>query len=172
MVKSGWPERDWPKSASSEGWGPKISRFFFSLPPQFLILFSLSLVFFVEFWWCLFKAPERSNVHVWALGLSCETRAAPPDQARRRSHNDSPRTPNVHISGPRRFKTTKIPREDTKTAKRWRGEEKARNFGPPTLRGPTLRGPTFSSGPPHPSGLHPSGLPQKGGEPMGKTLKH
>ena len=46
------------------------------------------------------------------------------------------------------------------------GEEKkkARNFGPPTLRGPTLRGPIFLGLGPHPSGptfsrlgLHPSG---------------
>ena len=36
---------------------------------------------------------EDLNVHVWALGLSCET---PPDRAAGASH-DSPRTPNVHI---------------------------------------------------------------------------
>ena len=48
----------------------------------------------------------------------------------------------------------------------------------PTLRGPTLRGPTFSRfGPPTHRGLHPSGPhllggAQRGGDPMGKTLKH
>ena len=53
--------------------------------------------------------------------------------------HDSPRTPNVHISGSRRFKnTTKIPRRDPQE----RGE-KARHFGLPTFRGSTLRGPTF-----------------------------
>ena len=42
----------WPKSVPSSAGPPKISLFFFPLPPQFLIFPSL-LVFFVEFWWCL-----------------------------------------------------------------------------------------------------------------------
>ena len=83
--------------------------------------------------------------------------------------HDNQRTPNAHIRGSWRFKnTTKIPREDTQRdterAKRWRErEEKARNFGPPTLRGPPpfgpppLRGPTLSG--PHPFGAPPFGAP-------------
>ena len=63
----------------------------------------------------------------------------------------------AHLSAPALQDTTKIPREDTqrdtKTAKRWRErEEKARNFGPSTLRAPTLRAPTLRA--PHPSGPH------------------
>ena len=87
-------------------------------------------------------------MHVWALGLSCETPAAPPDRAagaRKRQPENSKR---AHFRAPALQNTTKIPREDsqrdTETAKRWRErEEKARNFGPPTLRGPTLREPTL-----------------------------
>ena len=53
----------------------------------------------------------------------------------------------------------KTPRERQKE-RNWgrEKEKKARNFGPPTLRGPTLRAPTFSGFGPHPSAPHPSGL--------------
>ena len=67
--------------------------------------------------------------------------------------HDSPRTPNVHISGPRRFKhhqnsTRKPPeREEKNEFCGGTGKNKARNFGPPTLRPPTVRTP------------HPSGAP-------------
>ena len=100
-------------------------------------------------------------MHVWALGLSCETPAAhqtgPPGLA-----HDNPRTPNVHISGHLRFKTP--PKFHGKTPQRERHnenetvaerEEKARNFGPPTLSG------LHPSGP-HPSGPHPSGPHRSG----------
>ena len=97
---------------------------------------------------------------------------------RRGFTHDSPRTPNVHISGPWRFEhhqnSTKGPQERERRKKivAGGGKKKARNFGPPTLRGstllgstllgstlrgPTLRGPTFSLG--HPSGPHPSRAP-------------
>ena len=61
--------------------------------------------------------------------------------------HDSPRTPDVHISGPRRFKhhqnSTKGPQRE-KERKIVVGEgKKARNVWPPTLRGPTLRAPTL-----------------------------
>ena len=100
-----------------------------------------------------------------SLGLSCETPAAPPDRAccwwclllvvpgaagaRTRQPENSQR---AHFRAPALQNTTKIPREDpqrdTERAKRWRErDEKARNFGPPTLPGP------------HPSGPHPSGAP-------------
>ena len=108
--------------------------------------------------------------------------------------HDSPRTPNRHISGPLRFKnSTRIPRKDPQEREERKKivaekEKKARNFGPPTLRGPTLRCPTLSgfgpptlrgphpSGPlplgahpsvPHPSGPHPSGAPLFGAPPFG-----
>ena len=82
-------------------------------------------------------------MHVWAIGLWCETKAAsgPPGAS-----HDSPRTPNVHISGPRRFQTPpknheKTPRERDKKSENGAVEgKKARNFGLPTLRSPTLRG--------------------------------
>ena len=43
---------------------------------------------------------------------------------------DSPRTPNVHISGNKKSENGG-----------GRGKKKARNFGAPTFRAPTLRGP-------------------------------
>ena len=57
--------------------------------------------------------------------------------------HDSLRTPNVHISGPRRFtKTTKIQREDTqRETKRANGAgegKKSEMLGPPTPSGPPL----------------------------------
>ena len=67
--------------------------------------------------------------------------------------HDNPRTPNVHISGPRRFKhhqnsTRRHPLRHKKSEMVAGGEKKKRNFGPPTLRGRPW---------PHPSGPHPSG---------------
>ena len=70
--------------------------------------------------------------------------------------NFGPRTPNVHISGPRRFKHPQIstkgpPREREERKNMWqeRKKKKSAKFWAPTLRGstlwgPTLRGPTFS----------------------------
>ena len=83
--------------------------------------------------------------------------------------HDSPRTPNVHISGHLALQnTTKIPREDpqrdTKRAKRWRErEEKARNFGPSHPSGPHQFG-AHPSGPTHrgPTWFGPIGVPPFG----------
>ena len=95
---------------------------------------------------------------------------------------DNPRTPNVHISGPRRFKHHQNSTDQQEREKRMKtvaGEgKKERNFGPPALRGPTLRGPTLRGptlrgsifnrfGPPPFGastlrGLHPSGPPPFG----------
>ena len=74
--------------------------------------------------------------------------------------HDSPRTPNVHISGHLRFKTPpkfheKTPRETQKQRNGGgKGKKKREILGPPPIgsppfgappfRGPTLRGPTFS----------------------------
>ena len=88
-------------------------------------------------------------MHVWALWLSCETPAAPPDGPQGLAH-DNQRTPNVHIERPSPSNTTKIPREDPEREERMKflvGESiKARNFGPPPF------------GPP-PSWPHPFGPP-------------
>ena len=67
--------------------GPsKISLFFLPFPPQFSFFFlSLGVLSLV------FEAPGRSNEPDRAAGLA----------------HDSPRTPNVHISGPRRSKREK-----------------------------------------------------------------
>ena len=103
---------------------------------------------------------EGRNPQIYTFGLSgcpCETWAAPPDRAAGASH-DSPRTPNVHISGPRRFKhhqnSTKRPQErgrkEERILRRDRGK-KARNFGPPHPANPLLANP-------HPSGPTFSGL--------------
>ena len=66
------------------------------------------------------------------------------------------------FEGPGASNTTKIPRKDPQEREErvniCGGEgKKARNFGPPTLRGPTPRGPIFSS-----FGLHPSWPPPFG----------
>ena len=53
---------------------PKISLFFPS-PTTVSLFFSLTVCLLVEYWWFL-EAPGPSNVHVWALGLWCETPAA------------------------------------------------------------------------------------------------
>ena len=53
------------RSPGPGGWRPKISRFFFPLPPQFLFFFPSILVFFVEFWWCLKRrGPEMCTFGV------------------------------------------------------------------------------------------------------------
>ena len=65
--------RGW-KGGGQKGWGAQNFALFFPLPPQNSIFSSLSggssRGFLV-----VFEAPGHSNVHVWALGLSCETPA-------------------------------------------------------------------------------------------------
>ena len=48
---------------------------FSPLPPFSLFCVSLFGCLLVEFWWC-FRRLGPSNVHLWALGLSCEAPAA------------------------------------------------------------------------------------------------
>ena len=59
--------------------------------------------------------------------------------------HDSPRTPNVHISGPRRFKHHQNPTKDPKKRRKencgGRRKNKARNFGPPPFRTPPFKAP-------------------------------
>ena len=138
---------------------PKISLFFFPFPPPFRS-FCVSLgLFLVEFWWCF----EGRNLEMCTFGLlGCRVKPRRPHQTGPPGlAHDSPRTPNVHISGPRHFKhhknstRKKDTQKDTERVKRWRErEEKARNFGPHPS-GPILLGP-------HPSGAPPFWAPPFG----------
>ena len=89
-----------PKGGAPKGGAQNFALFFPSSATMFFLL-SLSWGPCVEFWWCLKRrGPEMCTFGV--LGLSC---ASP----------DSPRTPNVHISGFLAFKyTNRIPRKDPK----------------------------------------------------------
>ena len=92
---------------------PKFPAFLFLLPPQFSFFLSLGV-----FWWNFGgvlkrRGPEMSTFGV--LWLSCEAPAARFGGAAKISHDKSP---NVHISRPRRFKNiTKIQRKDPKREK-------------------------------------------------------
>ena len=70
-----WGPEVWgSERRASEGWGGPNFRAFFPLLPSFSFFFSLwgsSRGILV-----VFEAQVPSNVHVWALGLSCETPAA------------------------------------------------------------------------------------------------
>ena len=90
--------------------------------------------------------------------------AAPPDRAAGARTRQPENSKRAHFRAPGASNTTKIPRKDPKREKEerklWqRRAKKARNFGPPTLRGSTLRGPTFSRFGPPPFGAHPSRAP-------------
>ena len=78
-------------------------------------------------------------MHVWLSG--CRPAASGPPGF----HTTARELQTCIFEGPGASNTTKIPREDPperhKKSEMVAGEgEKARNFGPPTLRGPTLRG--------------------------------
>ena len=103
---------------------------FFPLPLPFSLFISLTVCLLVEFWWFL----KRRGARLGSRVVVCET---PPVLG-----------PGLHthiLSAPA-LQTTKIPREGP-TREGEKNEncggkgKKARNFGPPTLRGPTLRGP-------------------------------
>ena len=108
--------------------GPKFRAFFFSLLPE-ISFFLLSLGgLLVEFWWCLKRrgAQMCALVVLWIL---CEAPAAP----------------NVHVSGPRRFKhhqnsTRRHPRE-TQQERKWgrEREKKSEILGGP-VEGPSSGG--------------------------------
>ena len=86
---------------------PKISLFFSLSHHSFFILFSLS---FGLFRWILlvFWRPEPCNVHIWALGLSCETPAAPPDRAAGARTRQPENSKTCTFQGPGASNTTKI----------------------------------------------------------------
>ena len=110
-------QKKWgPEGWSPEGWWPKISRFFFTLPPQNLFFSSLSGGLLVEFWW--FEAPGRSNVHVWSSRVVvCEPRrpglVGPPG-----FHTTAREPKRAHLSAPVFKNTTKIQREHTQRGKK------------------------------------------------------
>ena len=87
-------------------------------------------------------------MHVWALGLSCETPAAPPDRAAGARTRQPENSKRAHLSAPAlqtppKFHEKTTREEEKSEFLRRNREKKARNFGLPTLRGPTLRGPTL-----------------------------
>ena len=162
------PSTGQPSTGQPSAGPPKISLFFFSLlPPQFSFFF-LSLGVFS---WNFLGVFEDRNPEMCTFGLSgCRVKpwrphqTGPPGLA-----HDSPRTPNVHISGPRRFKhnqnSTKGPQERERRKKIVAEEGKKREIlGPPPFWAPPFGAPPF--GAPlfpglglHPLGLHPSRAP-------------
>ena len=144
--------------------------------------------------WNVTPICETSQIYC----LSCETPAAPPDRAAGARTRQPENSKRAHLSVPALQNTTKIPREDPQRGKKRTnfvaGEgKKARNVGPPTLRGSTFRGstllgstllgstlraPTFTGfgpppfgpppfGPPTLRAPHPSGLHPSGLHPSG-----
>ena len=187
-----------PPSAGPPSAGPpKISLFFFPFPPPFRS-FCVSLGVFSLNFGGVFEGrhPEMCTFGLSGFGVNPRRphQTGPPGLA-----HDSPRTPNVHISRPLRFKTPpkfheKTPQRDTERAKRWKKKREILGpprfgappfrsstfftFGPPTLRGNTLRGPTLRgpTGPhffyvwaTHPAGPHPAG-PHPAGPHPGASL--
>ena len=154
-------------------------RFFFPVPPQNSFFSSLSGgVFSLNSGWCFWR-PEPLNVHVWALGLSCETPAAPTRPGRRGFTRQPENSKRAHLSAPALQTPPKFhektPREGRKERILRRDREKSAKFWAPTLRGPTLRGPTLRAPTlraPTFSGLGPPpfGAPPFGAPPFGATL--
>ena len=133
-------------------WTAQNFALFFPLPPKNSFFSSLSGCLLVEFWWC-FEAPGPSNVHVWALGLSCETPAASVGQKSRELQTrtfEGPGLPKHHQNStrrhPERGRKERILRRD-------RGKKSAKFSAPPPF-GPPPFGPHPSN--PHPSNPHPS----------------
>ena len=100
--------------------------------------------------------PGPSNVHIWALGLSCPTRPG-----RRGSHTTARELQTCTFQGPGTSNTTKIPRE--RHPERHRKSEtvtgkgrKSAKFWASHPSGPHPSGPPFG---PHPSGAPPFGAP-------------
>ena len=96
---------------------PKFRSFFFPLPPQFL-LFSPSLVGPFRGILVVFEAPRPSNVHVWALGLSCETPAAPPDRAAGARTRQPENSERAHLSAPALQTPPKFHEKDQKRGRK------------------------------------------------------
>ena len=106
-------------------------------------------------------------MNVWALWLSCETPAAPPDRAAEARTRQPENSKRAHLSAPAlqtppKFNEKTPPEREEKNEFCGGREQKKRDgpptFRPPTLRAPTLRAPTFSGfGPPPQRPPTPSG---------------
>ena len=141
------PSAGQPSAGQPSAGPPKISLFFFPPPATIFILLSLSWGPFVEFCWCFWR-PEPWNVHIWALGLSCETPAAPPERAAGACTRTTRELQTCTFQGPGASNTTKIPRKDPKRGKEvrklWRRREKKREIlGPPPFGAPPFGAPPF-----------------------------
>ena len=157
LVMFGAPGTALPGTALP-GTAQNFALFFPSPAATFVLFFHSMGVFSLNFG--VFEAPGPSNVHVWALGLSCETPAAPPDRAAgartrqpensKRAHLSAPALqtpPKFHEKTPREGKKERIFRRDR--------EKKSAKFRAPTLRTPTLRGPTLLHPPTTTQHTHP-----------------
>ena len=156
---------------------PKISHF--SLSRRKIRSFLPSLGVFSLNFGCVFEAPGPSNVHVWALWLSCGTPAAPPDRAAgartrqpensKRAHLSAPALqtpPKFHEKTPREGRKERIlwRERKKKSAKIWAPHLGAPPFGAPPFWAPPFWAPPFGPPPfgpplflglgPHPSGPH------------------
>ena len=98
----GWGREGWGpkprKSVGPKGGGPKISSFFFPLPPQNSFFSSLSGCLLVEIWWCL-KRRDPQMCTFGVLGLSCASPGGPVWWGRRVSH-DNQRAQTCTFEGP------------------------------------------------------------------------
>ena len=167
---------------------------------SFLPLSRRKIRSFLPLWVCsrgilvVFEAPGPSNVHVWALWLSCGTPAAPPDRAAGARTRQPENSKRAHLSVPALQTPPKFhektPREEEQNKFcGGRGKKKREIWAPhpsglhpsgPHPSGPTLRGSgphffwvrahTFGPPPfgaPTLRGSHPSGLPPFGPPPFG-----
>ena len=123
---------------------PKISLFFFPFPPPFPLFLSLSGVFSLNFGGVF----EDRDPQMCTFGLSgCRVKPRRPHQTGPPGlAHDSPNSKRAQTRGTCASKhhqnSTRRPPERHRNSETVAGrEEKARNFGPPTLRGPTLSGP-------------------------------
>ena len=135
------PLRRTPPSTGPPSAGPPKISLFFSLP-HFFFLFSLSC-------WSLvvFLKAGTLKCAVWALGLWCETPAAPPDRAAG-AHTTTRELQHVYIRtpGPPPKFHEKTSREGRKERILWREREKNAKFWAPFGALPGL-GPTAGLGP-------------------------
>ena len=116
-------------------------------------------------------------MHVWALGLSCETPAAPPDRAAGAGTRQPENSKRAHLSVPTLQTPPKFhektPREGRKERiLRREGEKRAKFWAshPSGLHPSGLHPSGLHSSGLHPSGLHPSGLHPSGLHPSGPTF--
>ena len=98
-------------------------------------------------------------MHIWALGLSCETPAAPPDRAAGARTRQPENSKRAHLRVPALQTPPKFHEKDKREGK------KNKNCGRRGKKKREILGPHPSGL--HPSGLHPSGLHPSGLHPLG-----